>query len=395
MTTPAPKQVKLTEDQYERIELLIDNAATASQCREMLRDDDGIESGLREAVRMNVAEPLMRELAALRASSQEPEAFRVKRGSGSYGYCDTREDAEFWINQSGGLPVEITPLYLGPAIPDVTEAVESAGERGNKAGPAFSGSLHAGFKAPSSGSLPNTSGTVTPATPPAPGKKPLSQILEEARASDVYKAEAAALEAAAPAVPGTPQEVEALAKALEDIEHDTSCELNQRGSFIAIRVCDCTHPDRTKAATLLRTLSADLAALKADNTEQIRFKWELATDLAAAQQERDEALYRECDWERRARQAETDWAAMKDAFVAAEARAEKAEHAAEQARATAMEDTQRLDALENETIIVMGSDRLKWQARRVTDSGITWRSWYHADTLREAIDAALSAQATK
>ena len=69
MTTPTPGQVKLTEDQYERIELLIDNAATASQCREMLRDDDGIESGLREAVRMNVAEPLMRELAALRASS--------------------------------------------------------------------------------------------------------------------------------------------------------------------------------------------------------------------------------------------------------------------------------------------------------------------------------------
>ena len=203
---------------------------------------------------------------------------------------------------------------------DEVVRVELVGERGNKAGTA-----QAGLVAPSSGSLPNTSGTVTPATPPAPGKKPLSQILEEARASDVYKAEAAALEAAAPAVPGTPQEVEALAKALEDIEHDTSCELNQRGSFIAIRVCDCTHPDRTKAATLLRTLSADLAALKADNTEQIRFKWELATDLAAAQQERDEALYRECDWERRARQAETDWAAMKDAFVAAEARAEKAE----------------------------------------------------------------------
>ena len=78
-------------------------------------------------------------------------------------------------------------------------ALSQAGERGNKAGTA-----QAGFKAPSSGSLPNTSGPVTPATPPVPSKKPLSQILAEARASETYKAEAAALEAAAPSAPGTP-----------------------------------------------------------------------------------------------------------------------------------------------------------------------------------------------
>ena len=46
---------------------------------------------------------------------------------------------------------------------DEAVRVELAGERGNKAGTA-----HAGLTAPSSGSLPNTSGTVTPATPSAP-----------------------------------------------------------------------------------------------------------------------------------------------------------------------------------------------------------------------------------
>lgn len=40
------------------VELLLDNAACASQERRLLRDDDGNETSLREAVRLNVAEPL-------------------------------------------------------------------------------------------------------------------------------------------------------------------------------------------------------------------------------------------------------------------------------------------------------------------------------------------------
>ena len=50
-------------------------------------------------------------------------------------------------------------IRTDPDLP--TEA--SAGERGNKAGPAFSGSLHAEQPAPSSGSLPNTSGPASAA----------------------------------------------------------------------------------------------------------------------------------------------------------------------------------------------------------------------------------------
>ena len=46
---------------------------------------------------------------------------------------------------------------------DEVVRVELAGERGNKAGPAFSGSLHAEQPAPSSGSLPNTSGPASAA----------------------------------------------------------------------------------------------------------------------------------------------------------------------------------------------------------------------------------------
>lgn len=41
------------------IEKLIDNAATAAQERELLRKDSGEETVLREAVRLNVADPLI------------------------------------------------------------------------------------------------------------------------------------------------------------------------------------------------------------------------------------------------------------------------------------------------------------------------------------------------
>jgi hypothetical protein len=46
------------------IERLLDNAATASQVIELLRDDDGEETSLREAVRINVVEPLLRSSEA-------------------------------------------------------------------------------------------------------------------------------------------------------------------------------------------------------------------------------------------------------------------------------------------------------------------------------------------
>lgn len=51
-------------------ELLLDNAATASQVRELLRDDDGEETVLREAVRRGVYEPMAKLLRV--PSAMEP-----------------------------------------------------------------------------------------------------------------------------------------------------------------------------------------------------------------------------------------------------------------------------------------------------------------------------------
>lgn len=44
------------------VETLLDNAACASQVHELLRNDEGEETVLREAVRMNVVEPLLKLL---------------------------------------------------------------------------------------------------------------------------------------------------------------------------------------------------------------------------------------------------------------------------------------------------------------------------------------------
>ncbi len=52
-------------------ERLLDNAATASQCRELLRDDNDNETPLREAVRLNVVEPLCSQLTTLQRSLDE------------------------------------------------------------------------------------------------------------------------------------------------------------------------------------------------------------------------------------------------------------------------------------------------------------------------------------
>jgi hypothetical protein len=61
--------------QLPDVERLLDNAATASQERELLRDYDGEETVLREAVRMNVYEPM----AKLLRSETRSTAFRRER----------------------------------------------------------------------------------------------------------------------------------------------------------------------------------------------------------------------------------------------------------------------------------------------------------------------------
>lgn len=46
------------------VEHLLDNAAVAAQAEELLRNPDGTETILRQAVRMNVAEPLLARSAS-------------------------------------------------------------------------------------------------------------------------------------------------------------------------------------------------------------------------------------------------------------------------------------------------------------------------------------------
>jgi len=53
------------EEKEQLVERLLDNAATASQERKLLRDDDNEEPSLREAVRLNVAEPLLKLIERL------------------------------------------------------------------------------------------------------------------------------------------------------------------------------------------------------------------------------------------------------------------------------------------------------------------------------------------
>jgi hypothetical protein len=47
------------------IESLLDNAATAAQNKDLLRTDDDAETSLREAVRINVVEPLLAQFNAV------------------------------------------------------------------------------------------------------------------------------------------------------------------------------------------------------------------------------------------------------------------------------------------------------------------------------------------
>lgn len=52
-------------------ELLLDNAAAASQESRLLRNEEGEETALREAVRLNVYEPLMRIILALSVKQED------------------------------------------------------------------------------------------------------------------------------------------------------------------------------------------------------------------------------------------------------------------------------------------------------------------------------------
>ena len=61
MNLTDPDRLHWTEEEFEQLtELLLDNAATASQERSLLRDNDEDETALREAVRLNVVEPLLK-----------------------------------------------------------------------------------------------------------------------------------------------------------------------------------------------------------------------------------------------------------------------------------------------------------------------------------------------
>lgn len=63
----------------EEIETMLDNAACASQVQELCRDLDGKETALREAVRLNVVEPLMRRYE--RPERAAPQSDRSNKGT--------------------------------------------------------------------------------------------------------------------------------------------------------------------------------------------------------------------------------------------------------------------------------------------------------------------------
>ena len=172
----------------------------------------------------------------------------------------------------------------------VLRASSQAGERGNKAGPAFSGSLHAGFKAPSSGSLPNTSGTVTPATPPAPDT-PLQVVNRQAEDEGLWFIAQTAPEAY-------------LQRALRELHAAIERLATQDGEITAL--CYATHESVPGVAAAMRRAAT------------------LLRDLAAARQERDAA------------EARTEKALAESLYW--KAQAIEATRTAEQARATALEE---------------------------------------------------------
>lgn len=86
-------------------ELLLDNAATCSQLKELCRDDDGVEGVARECVRLNVVEPL---IAALAAQMREPitegatprtDAERIRILTARISYEDKFDEAIDWGRQ--------------------------------------------------------------------------------------------------------------------------------------------------------------------------------------------------------------------------------------------------------------------------------------------------------
>ena len=80
----------------EFVERLLDNAATASQVRELLRCDNGEETCLREAVRLNVVEPLLRLL-----KDQNTDA---EKANGSATPAPGPESGRSWPPKMAGVP---------------------------------------------------------------------------------------------------------------------------------------------------------------------------------------------------------------------------------------------------------------------------------------------------
>jgi allophanate hydrolase subunit 1 len=77
------------------VERLLDNAACASQERKLLRDDNNCETALREAVRLNVVEPMQKTLdtlqSTLQAHARENERLREALESARSMLVDLRD----------------------------------------------------------------------------------------------------------------------------------------------------------------------------------------------------------------------------------------------------------------------------------------------------------------
>ena len=81
-----PDELLLANDKL--VERLLDNAACASQERQLLRDADDTETVLREAVRRNVAVPLIAANAALAARCVELQSALIEMEDGYRSRCN-------------------------------------------------------------------------------------------------------------------------------------------------------------------------------------------------------------------------------------------------------------------------------------------------------------------
>lgn len=60
------------------------------------------------------------------AQPTQAVAWRVRRGRGSYGYCDTREEVDWWLKQDAQVSSEVEPLFAHPPSAPETETKEQS-----------------------------------------------------------------------------------------------------------------------------------------------------------------------------------------------------------------------------------------------------------------------------